>query len=175
MTDPLPNDTLVIGPIALYLHAAIDQDDTNWIVALKDIGPDGSVRTARPGEVDVPKNLPERELTRGWLKASHRVLDPQRSKPWKPWHSQTRKAQKKVVPCEINEYAIEILATANMFRAGHRICIDITSMDMPSGLAGAHDVEYAPYHLCSSNTVVHKIYHDEAHPSHLLLPVIPLA
>ncbi len=173
MTDPLPADTLVIGPIALYLHAAIDEDDTNWIVVLKDVGPDGSVRTARPGEVDVPKDLPERELTRGWLKASHRALDPQRSTPWKPWHPQTRKAQKKIVAGEINEYAIEILATANMFKAGHRICIDITSMDLPSGLAGAHDVEYAPYHLCSSKTVVHKIYHDEAHPSYLVLPVIP--
>jgi hypothetical protein len=174
MTDPLPEDTLVIGPMALYLHAAIDQDDTNWIVVLKDVGPDGSVRTARPGEVEVPRNLPERELTRGWLKASHRAVDSERSKPWRPWHPLTRKAQKKVVPGEINEYAIEILSTANMFKAGHRICIDITSMDLPTGLAGAHDVEYAPYHLCSSRTVVHKIYHDEKHPSHLILPVIPL-
>ena len=45
---------------------------------------------------------------------------------------------------------------------------------MPSGLAGAHDVEYALYHICSSKTVVHKIYHDERHPSHLVLPIIPL-
>jgi putative CocE/NonD family hydrolase len=174
MTDPLPEDTLVIGPMALYLHAAIDQDDTNWIIVVKDVGPDVSVRTARPGEVDVPRNLPERELTRGWLKASHRALDPQRSKLWRPWHPLTRKAQKKIVPGEINEYAIEILSTANMFKAGHRICIDITSLDLPSGLAGAHDVEYAPYHLCSSKTVVHKIYHNAAYPSHLILPVIPV-
>ena len=40
---------------------------------------------------------------------------------------------------------------------------------------GAHDVEYALYHICSSKTVVHKIYHDERHPSHLVLPIIPLA
>ncbi len=172
MSDPLPQDTLVIGPMALYLHAAIDQDDTNWIIVVKDVGPDVSVRTARPGEVDVPRNLPERELTRGWLKASHRAVDPARSKPWRPWHPLTRKAQQKIVPGEINEYAIEILSTANMFKAGHRICIDITSMDLPSGLAGAHDVEYAPYHICSSKTVVHRVYHDTAHPSHLLLPVI---
>ena len=174
MTDPLPEDTLVIGPVALYLNAAIDQDDTNWIVVLKDVGPDVSVRTARPGEVDVPKNLPERELTRGWLKASHKAVDPKRSKPWRPWHPLTRKAQQKIKPGEINEYAIEILSTANMFKAGHRICIDITSLDLPSGLAGAHDVEYAPYHLCSSKTVVHKIYHDAKHPSYVLLPMIPL-
>ena len=60
-----------------------------------------------------------------------------------------------------------------MFKAGHRICIDITSTDFPSGLAGAHDVEYAPYHLCSSQTVVHKIHHNAKYPSHLLLPIIP--
>ena len=47
------------------------------------------------------------------------------------------------------------------------------SLDLPSGLAGAHDVEYAPYHICSSKTVVHKIYHNEQHPSHLVLPIIP--
>ena len=74
MTDPLPEDTLVIGPLALNLYAAIDQDDTNWIVVLKDVGPDVSVHTARPGEVDIPADLPERELTRGWLKASHRAM-----------------------------------------------------------------------------------------------------
>ena len=44
---------------------------------------------------------------------------------------------------------------------------------LPTGLAGAHDVEYIPYHLCSSKTVVHKIYHNEKHPSYLLLPIIP--
>ena len=44
-------------------------------------------------------------------------------------------------PGEINEYAIEILSTTNIFKAGHRICLDITSMDIPSGLADAHDVD----------------------------------
>jgi len=130
MTDPLPEDTLVIGPLALNLYAAIDQDDTNWIVILKDVGPDVSVRTARPGEVDVPADLPERELTRGWLKASHRAV-------WRPWHPLTRAAQKPVEPGKIEEYRIEILSTGNLFKAGHRICIDITSLDLPSGLAGA--------------------------------------
>ena len=171
---PLPEDTLVIGPLALNLFASIDQDDTNWIVILKDVGPDVSVRTARPGEIDIPDDLPERELTRGWLKASHRAVDPARSKPWRPWHPLTRMAQKPVKPDQIDEYQIEILSTGNLFKAGHRICLDITSLDLPSGLAGAHDVEYAPYHICSSKTVVHRIYHDEQHPSHLVLPVIPL-
>jgi predicted acyl esterase len=159
--------------MVLTLYAAIDQDDTNWIIILKDIGPDPSVRTAREGERDIRMDLPERELTRGWLKASHRALDPERSLPWRPWHHLTREAQRPVVPGEIVEYQIEIMATANLFRAGHRICLEITSLDLPTGVSGATNVEYIPYHVCSSKTVLHRIFHDPAHPSHLLLPVVP--
>jgi len=173
MTDPLPEDILLIGPSALYLHAAIDQEDTNWFIILKDVGPDVSVRTAKEGETEVPDDLPERELSRGWLKASHRALDPARSKPWRPWHPLTREAWKPVVPGEINEYAIEICSTANLFKMGHRICVDITSIDLPTGVAGATNVEYIPYHICSSKTTIHKIYHNGKYPSYLLLPIIP--
>jgi uncharacterized protein len=173
LSEPLPYDVLVAGPIALNLFAEIDQDDTNWIVVLKDVGPDVSVMTVREGERELPKTLHEREITRGWLKASHRALDARRSKPWKPWHLLTREACKLVTPGEINEYAIEILSTANLFRQSHRICLEITSLDLPTGVAGATNAEYVPYHICSSKTVLHKIYHDLARPSHLLLPIIP--
>jgi predicted acyl esterase len=173
LSEPLPHDVLIAGPSVLNLFAAIDQDDTNWIVVLKDVGPDPSVMSVREGERELPKNLHEREITRGWLKASHRALDPKRSKPWKPWHPLTRAARKPVVPGEVTEYAIEIMATANLFRQGHRICLEITSLDLPTGVAGATNAEYVPYHICSSKTVVHKVYHDANRPSHLLLPVIP--
>jgi putative CocE/NonD family hydrolase len=173
MTDPLPDDLLVAGPSVLNLFASIDQDDTNWIVSLKDIGPDVSVRTVREGERELPTDLPEREVARGWLKASHRAVDEKRSKPGRPWHPLTREAQKPVIPGDITEYAIEIMATANLFRRGHRICIDIASADMPTGIAGATNAEYVPNHICSSRTTLHKIYRDGGHPSHLLLPVMP--
>jgi predicted acyl esterase len=173
LSDPLPRDLLVAGPIVLNLFAAIDQDDTNWIIILKDVGPDVGVRSAREGEREISSDLPERELTRGWLKASCRALDPARSKPWKPWHRLTREAREPVIPGEVTEYAIEILSTANLFRRGHRICVEITSHDLPTGVSGATNVEYIPNHICSSKTTLHKIYHDAKHPSHLLLPVIP--
>ncbi|HEX7203627.1 MAG TPA: CocE/NonD family hydrolase C-terminal non-catalytic domain-containing protein, partial [Xanthobacteraceae bacterium] len=80
-----------------------------------------------------------------------------------------------VVPGEINEYAIEIMATANQFKRGHRICVEITSLDVATGVGSATNVEYIPYHICSSKTVLHQVYHDPSHPSHLLLPVIPEA
>ena len=144
-------------------------------MTLKDVGPDVSVMSVREGEREVPKNLPEREITRGWLKASHRALDPKRSKPWKPWHKLTREARQQVTPGKVEEYSIEIFAMANLFRKGHRICVEISSLDLSTGVLGATNVEYIPYHVCSSRTVVHSIYHDAAHPSYLLLPVIPMA
>lgn len=173
MSAPLAEDLTIAGPISLTLHAAIDQPDTNWIVVLKDVGPDVSVRTARAGERQVPGDLPERELTRGWLKASYRALDDERSRPGRPFHKLTRGAIAPVTPGEVVEYQIQIMATANQFKAGHRICLDITSMDAPDGTGAMTGVEYIPYHVCSSRTVTHQVFRDSARPSHLLLPVIP--
>jgi putative CocE/NonD family hydrolase len=175
LSEPLAEDVTIAGPSVLNLFASIDQDDTNWIVILKDVGPDVGVQTAREGERDVTPGLYERELTRGWLKASHRAVDPERSLPGRPWHPLTRAARLPVTPGEINEYAIEIMATANQFKRGHRICVEITSLDVATGVGSATNVEYIPYHICSSKTVLHRVYHDPAHASHLLLPVIPEA
>ena len=79
-----------------------------------------------------------------------------------------------MAPGKVEEYAIEIMATANLFRRGHRICLEIASADMPTGVAGATNVEYIPYHVCSSKTVRHDVFHDVKRPSHLLLPVAPV-
>lgn len=49
----------------------------------------------------------------------------------------------------------------------------MTNMDRSTGVAGATDVEYLPYHLESGRPAVPHVYHESARPSHLLLPVIP--
>ena len=173
MTEPLQQDVMVVGPSALYLYASIDQEDTNWIVQLKDVGPDASVRSAAPGKTTLPTNLPERVVANGYLKASFRWLDPERSQPWRPWRPLRKKDQKPVVPGEITEYIIEVASTANLFGRGHRICVEISSMDMPTGSAGFTNSEVMAYHICSSKTTVHRIYRNEKYPSHILLPIIP--
>lgn len=174
MTEPLAEDTVVCGPISLNFWAALDQDDTNWIVILKDVGPDVAVQSGRAGEFE-PRELPERELTRGWLKASMRALDGKRTTEWRPFHKLTRAARQPVVPGEVNEYRVEVLSTANQFRRGHRICVEITALDLPSGVGFGNNTEYVPYRICSSRTVVHGIFHNAQYPSHLLLPIVPLA
>jgi uncharacterized protein len=173
VSEPLNEDLLVAGPARLRLFASIDQPDTNWVISLRDLGPDPSVLTVREGERELDSGLPERELTRGWLKASNRALDPQRSTNWKPFHKLTRAAAESVEPGTVLEYQIEILATANLFARGHRICLEISSMDVPTGVAGATNAEYVPYHVTSSATTLHSVYHNTEYPSELLLPVIP--
>jgi putative CocE/NonD family hydrolase len=145
-SGPFSRDVEVIGPMALYLHAAIDQTDTNWHVTVSDVDAAGR-RTPLP--------------TYSWLKASHRALDAASSKPWDPRHDHTKNVP--VVPGEVTEYAIALSHAANLFRAGHGIEVEISSMDnMPGGL-----------HVCSSKTTLHSVYHNPEYPSYLLVPIIP--
>jgi predicted acyl esterase len=151
-TSPLGEDTEVTGPIALYFYASIDTDDANWHAEIHDIDIAGKVSF----------------VTDGWLKASHRAIDESRSKlPWLPEHLHTEEAVKPVVPGEINEYAIEIIPTSNVFRAGHQIQLEFSSSAPPiTGIM-------AGMLVVSSKVTLQKIYRDKNHQSHLLLPVIP--
>ena len=154
LTAPFSQDVEVTGPMALYLYAEIDQRDTNWIITIKDVN---------------PSNF-ETELTRGWLKASHRAVDESKSKPWQPYHPHLK--PEPVTPGKIYEYPIEIRPTSNVFKKGHRIMLEIASMDLPS-YHRTQVTEGPPYHVCSSKTTQHKIYRDEGHLSYMLLPIIP--
>jgi hypothetical protein len=66
-------------------------------------------------------------LAKGWLRASHRELDPSRSTPLRPWHSHTRiqKLQSGgIVPVEI-----EIWPSATLFEAGSTLQLTIQGQD----------------------------------------------
>ena len=172
MTEPLSEDVMIAGPISMTFYAALDSEDTNWFITLKDLGPDTSDRTGREGEKEIAA-LPEKYLTKGMLKASMRALDEEKSLPYKPWHKLTRDACQMVVPGEINEYQVEVMSVCHTFKAGHRICVEISCLDLPTGACCVTNTEYIPYHICRNATVLHKIYRDGKHPSHILLPVIP--
>jgi len=152
-TDPLAKDVEITGPIALYLYASIDQDDTHWFIRFNDVDPSG-------------KRVP---LSRGYLKASHRGLDEAQSKPWQPYHPHTK--AEPVKPGEIYEYAIELMPNANVFKAGHCIELEIRSTESPKDPLYTESF-IGGNHLPVGRTVAHTIYHDKNHPSYLLLPVI---
>lgn len=151
MSPPLSADLEVIGPAALHLYASLDQDDTNWIVKLTDVAPNGQ----------------ESSVSRGTLKASHRALDPAKSTPYAPYH--THKSIDPVPAGEVIEYSINMGNVANVFKAGHRIKLEIDT------ILGPRDPEIQiHYHplLNSSKTTLHKIYRNKEYQSHLVLPII---
>ncbi|MEM2454858.1 MAG: CocE/NonD family hydrolase [Candidatus Bathyarchaeia archaeon] len=152
MTPPLPRDLEVMGPVAIYFYASIDQDDTNWIVRLCDVTPDGKDIT----------------LGKGYLKASHRAIDPEKSKPGEPYHPHT--SQEPVEPGRIYEYMIALGVVVNVFKAGHRIKLEIESAESPRD--PEMQIHFHP-HLCSSKITLHKIYRNKDYQSHVLLPIVP--
>jgi putative CocE/NonD family hydrolase len=152
-TRPLPKDTTVIGPMAVYWHYALDQDDTCWNIRLRDLDEYGNQTVVCPPQ---QYDLSDRQ----WIRASYRTLDKKRSKPYKPWHLNKREL---CVPGEIYSNALSLDATSHTFKAGHRIQLEFCSLDVVPGYL----------HLCSSKTTLHKIYHSAKYPSYLLLPIIP--
>jgi uncharacterized protein len=151
ISAPMPEDVTVIGPAALNFFASLDTEDTNWIIRLSDLAPGGT----------------ETNLAKGYLKASHRAIDPDKSTPYEPYHPHAQSVP--VNPGEINEYKVALGKVTNVFRAGHRIKLEIQSMESPRD--PEMQIHYHP-HLPGSRTTLHKIYRDGKFPSHLVLPIV---
>ncbi len=150
-TGPLWDNVEVIGHAVLKLYASSTAPDALFFVSLWDVDPKGT----------------ETLLTRGWLKGSHRELDPERSKPWQPFHPHTN--PQPLTPGEVYEFTIEVVPTGNLFKAGHQICLKISGIDdeATTGFVAASFTG----HLWSQTPKTVTIYHDQDHPSHLLLPI----
>jgi hypothetical protein len=77
-----------------------------------------------------------------------------------------------LTPGKVYSLAIDLWATSNVFRAGHRIRLEISSSNFPrfdrnlnTGESAATSAKWA--------TATNSILHDAAHPSTLVLPVVP--
>jgi predicted acyl esterase len=148
-------DTTVIGPMSLYWYSAIDQDDTTWNIRLRDLDEHGQVvPVCPPQQYDLSD--------RCWIRASYRTMDESRSRPWRPWHKEKRDL---CILGQVYQNAIGLDSISHVFKAGHRIQLEICCMDNVPGYL----------HICNSKTTLHKIYHSPEYPSYLLLPVIPQA
>jgi putative CocE/NonD family hydrolase len=109
----------VVGPSALHLVAASSAPDTDWYAKLSDVAPDGS----------------ESLIEEGALRASHRALDPARSRPARPYHPHD--APTPIEPDRFYEYDVEIWPTAYRIALGHRLQLRLTSVDVPTHLPGS--------------------------------------
>ena len=151
LSGPLTEKTHITGPTELRLFAKIDQENTNWIVALyKQIA----------GELS--------HLTTGYLKASHRQIDSERSAKGCPRHIHDQ--AQSVTPGEVLEYRIGFPPISTEFTEGSRLLVEIRSVEIPfreerlSSHGGLH------HHLPQSVTTTHHIYHDADRRSRLIMP-----
>jgi putative CocE/NonD family hydrolase len=146
-TEPLKEDIEVTGPITVKLHASSNAPDTDFTAKLIDVYPPSK---------DFPSGF-EMNLTDGIIRARYR---------------NSPESQELMKPGEIYLFTIEPFGTANVFKKEHRIRIDISSSNFPRFDVNPNTGEPLGLNrrsIKADNT----IYHDESHPSQVILPIIP--
>jgi hypothetical protein len=157
-TSPLPADLEVTGPLMANIWVSSATEDMDLFLTLRNFDADGN-EVMETGQQGAP--VP---VAKGWLRVSHRQLDPALSLPYRPYHAHKRRLYLK--PGEIVEVQVEIWPTSMVFRRGHRIRLDVQPRD------GAGSAGYLHYHA-DYNTGTNTVYAGGDKPSYLLLPVIP--
>jgi putative CocE/NonD family hydrolase len=146
-TEPLSEDVEVTGAIEARLFVASDRPDTDFTFKLIDVHP--------PSE-DYPEGF-AMNLTDGILRARYR-------KSWE--HPEM------LTPGEPQEVRIDAFPTSNLFKAGHRIRIDISSSNFPH--FDVNPNTGAPEALGLTRQVARNtLFVDAARPSRVILPIIP--
>jgi putative CocE/NonD family hydrolase len=157
-------DTELTGHMKLKLWVEADgSDDMDLFVSVQKFDASGA---------EVPfaffSVFDDGPVALGWLRASHRELDPVRSRPEQPWYLHQR--EQRLSPGEVVPVEIEILASSTIFHAGERLRVVIQGRDffkpthIPKGPVMKHETR---------NRGEHVIRTGGRYDSHLLIPVIP--
>ncbi len=137
-SEPLTKGIEITGTIRMILYASSSTRDTDYMVKLVDVFPNGKA-------INILDSGIRARFRNGMEKPSLLNSD------------------------EIYQYSFELGNTSNFFRKGHRIRIEITSSNFPrfdinSNLGGKG--RHGDYLKATQ-----KIYHDNNHPSHLIVPI----
>ena len=159
-TPPMAADTEVTGPIVLNLWVSSTSEDMDIFATLRNIDRDGKdvCEIGQRGDA-VPC------VTKGWLRAAHRKLDPEKSLPYRPYHAHNERQW--LNPGEIVECQVEIWPTSMVFKKGHKLRLDIGPMD------GIGTLYFSHFHIDYNYGAENTIYSGGDKKSYLLLPVIP--
>ena len=120
-TPPMAKSIEITGPIAAKLWLSSQTTDADLFLALRLFDPDGTEITF------IGSNDPRVPVGLGWLRASHRKLDPARSLPYRPWH--THDDEWPLQPGEPVELDIEIWPTSIVVPAGYRLALQVSGKD----------------------------------------------
>jgi uncharacterized protein len=146
-TPPLDADLEVAGPITVRLWIASDAPDTDFTAKLIDV---------YPPSADLAHGF-AMNLTEGLLRVRYRDS----------WESPAL-----MVPGEVYPITIELFPTANLFRRGHRLRLDISSSNFPHFDVNPNSGE-AEGSSERPRLAHNRVFAEANHPSHILLPVIP--
>jgi putative CocE/NonD family hydrolase len=143
-TPALEQDMEVTGPITVHLWAASSAPDTDFVARLVDVHPNGYAQN----------------LTDGIIRARYRNFA-------------QGEAPTLIEPGTAYEYIIDLWATSNVFKAGHRIRLDVTSSNFPRWDRNpntGHDFGADDELAVAQQTILH----DRQHPSYIVLPIVPI-
>ena len=178
-TPPLEKEIEITGPSALKLWVSSATADADIFAVLRVIDPKGK-EVVFQGALD-----PHTPVGQGWLRASHRKLDPTLSAPYRPYHAHDEKQPLK--PGQVYELDVEIWPTCIVVPKGCRIALTLRGKDyeyegeaatlsnMKNPMRGCgpfvHDDETdRPPAIFGGKVTLHI---GPKNAAHLLLPVIP--
>jgi predicted acyl esterase len=142
-TEPLAEDVVVAGHVDMELWAATDGPDTDFVVKLVDVYPDGYEALI----LDYP------------LRTRFRFgREPQDVKMMTPGKPELLK--------------IDMWSTANVFEAGHRIAVHVCSSNYPRFDVNPNTGDPVGVPASKPRVARNTTYFDAAHPSAIVLPVV---
>ncbi len=121
MMPPFEKETEITGPIASKLFVSSETEDADLFLVLRLFTPDMKEITFS-GTVD-----PHTPIAQGWLRASHRKLDPAQSTEWKPFQAHDEKQP--LTPGEVYELDIEVWPTCIVVPPGYRLALSVRGKD----------------------------------------------
>jgi uncharacterized protein len=121
VTPPLANPLEITGPAAAKLFVSSSTTDADLFLTLRVFASDGTEVTFQ-GAQD-----PRTPIAQGWLRASHRKLDPQLTLPYRPYH--THDEVQPLVPGQQVTLDVEIWPTCIVIPAGYRLACTILGKD----------------------------------------------
>lgn len=144
---PLGRDLTILGRVRVRLYAASQSRDTDFVVALHDVYPNGGIEY----------------LQRGFLRASLRAVDEDSSTPDHVAHTYGKPDD--LVPGRVYEFQLSLPPLGAVLRKGHRLQVVLLA---PSPIPQP-DWGLLPVDLPGENTV----YADARHLSAIVVPFLP--
>lgn len=125
LSQPLQHEAEITGPIAAKLFVSSATRDADLFLVVRVFAPDMKEITFR-GALD-----PHTPVAQGWLRVSHRKLDPALTQPYRPYHSHDE--IQPLTPGEIYEVDVEVWPTCIVVPPGHRLGLTVRGKDYVYG------------------------------------------